>query len=416
MGDDGARRAFACHAVRCGARDVPALNLIEGNRGLFDGVDAGGSHSTAALAEAIDSPVLLVIDARKMTATAAALVRGCQVTAPRLRIGGVVLNRVAGGRHETVTREAIERGCGVRVLGTVPRLEESDVLPGRHLGLLTPHEHDAKGRLSDRLRALARESLDLDRILECAGAVPPLEIEVSRAGPSPLAGAAKLPVTIGYLSDSAFSFYYPENLEALEARGARLAPLSSLSGNPLPATLDALYIGGGFPETHAARLSGNAALLDSLRARAAAGLPIYAECGGLMLLARSVSWQGVRHEMSGVLPVDVAVLPKPQGHGYVVLSVDRPNPFFEVGREIRAHEFHYSRVTGDLPATACAVLRGTGCGGGRDAIVTGSTWASYAHVHATATPEWADGMVAAARRYHDGGPPSPGAGFGEAGR
>jgi cobyrinic acid a,c-diamide synthase len=336
--------------------------------------------------------------------------------APGLRLGGVVLNRVSGARHEAVAREAIERACGVPVLGAIPRLEESDLLPGRHLGLLTPHEHDAKDRLADRLRAVAREALDLDRILECAWAAPPLDGELSPPGTSPGPGSTGRPVTIGYLSDSAFSFYYPENLEALEARGAKLAPLSSLSGDALPATLDALYIGGGFPETHAAQLSGNTALLASLRARADAGLPIYAECGGLMLLARSVSWQGVRHEMSGVLPVDVTVLARPQGHGYVVLSVDRPNPFFEVGREICAHEFHYSQVVGELPVTSCAVLRGTGCGGGRDGIVTGSIWASYAHVHAGGTPEWADGMVAAARRYQDGGPPSPGAGFGEAGR
>jgi cobyrinic acid a,c-diamide synthase len=319
MGVDGARRAFGCHAARAAGAGAAALNLIEGNRGLFDGVDANGSHSSAALAEALDSPVLLVIDARKMTATAAALVLGCQVMAPRLRIGGVVLNRVAGARHEAVAREAIERACGVPVLGAIPRLEESDLLPGRHLGLVTPHEHEAKGRLADRLRALARETLALDRILECAEAAPPLDDECSQVGTLPPPGSTGPPVTIGYLSDSAFSFYYPENLEALEARGARLAPLSSLSGDALPATLDALYIGGGFPETHAARLSVNTALLDSLRARATAGLPIYAECGGLMLLARSVSWQGVRHEMSGVLPVDVTVLAKPQGHGYVVL-------------------------------------------------------------------------------------------------
>ncbi len=399
MGDDGARRGFADHA----ARGAEGLNVIEGNRGLFDGVDATGTHSTAALAEVLDSPVLLVIDARKMTATAAALVLGCQVMAPELRIAGVVLNRVAGGRHETVAREAIERTCGVSVLGAIPRLEESELLPGRHLGLVTPHEHDAKGRLADRLRATAQESLDLDRILERARATSPIDEESLRAATRPAASITEEPIAIGYLSDSAFSFYYPENLEALEARGARVVPLSSLSGDAIPTTLDALYVGGGFPETHAARLSGNAALLASLRACAADGLPIYAECGGLMLLARSVSWQGVRHEMSGVLPVDVEVLARPQGHGYVVLSVDRPNPFFDVGREIRAHEFHYSRIVGEVPETSCAVRRGTGCGGGRDAIVTGSVWASYAHVHAAGTPEWADGMVAAARRYRNGG-------------
>jgi cobyrinic acid a,c-diamide synthase len=395
---DGVTQAFARHAARCEGRETTALNLIEGNRGLFDGTDAQGTHSTAALAELLDSPVLLVLDVRKMTGTAAALVRGCQALSPNLRLGGVILNRVAGGRHETVAREAVESASGVSVLGAIPRLDEAGLLPGRHLGLVTPHEHLATGHLADSLRAIAREALDLDRILECAGTAPALDDLVSPAEPSTAPVVSAQPVTIGYLSDSAFNFYYPENLEALEMLGARLAPLSSLSGDPLPATLDALYIGGGFPETHAATLSGNGALLDSLRGLAARGLPIYAECGGLMLLANTVTWQGVRHAMSGVLPVDVEVLSRPQGHGYVVLSVDRPNPFFDTGREICAHEFHYSRVSGELPDTACAVLRGTGCGGGRDAIVTRNVWASYAHVHAAGLPEWAEGMVAAARR------------------
>jgi cobyrinic acid a,c-diamide synthase len=394
----GVKQSFARHAARCAGPEVAAFNLIEGNRGLFDGTDAQGTHSTAALAELLDAPVLLVLDVRKMTGTAAALVRGCQALAPNLALGGVILNRVASGRHETVAREAIESACGVSVLGAIPQLDDADLLPGRHLGLVTPHEHLATEHLADSLRAIARANLDLDRILECAGAAPALGDMVSAAEMPAAPVVSAQPVTIGYLSDSAFNFYYPENLEALETLGARLAPLSSLSGDPLPATLDALYIGGGFPETHAARLSGNHALLDSLRARAADGLPIYAECGGLMLLANTVTWQGVRHKMSGVLPVDVEVLPRPQGHGYVVLSVDRPNPFFKTGREIYAHEFHYSRIVGELPKTACAVLRGTGCGGGRDALVTRNVWASYAHVHAAGLPEWAAGMLAAARR------------------
>jgi cobyrinic acid a,c-diamide synthase len=374
--------------------------VIEGNRGLFDGMDAEGTHSTATLADLLASPVLLVLDVHKMTGTAAAIVRGCQALAPHLRLAGVILNRVAGSRHETVAREAIVRACGVPVLGAIRRLDDPGLLPGRHLGLVTPREHDATDRLADAIRAVGREALDLDRILEAAGAAPATGDALPETDTSGrLPGSA--PVTIGYLSDSAFSFYYPENLEALEASGAQLVPISSLAGNPLPATLDALYIGGGFPETHAAQLAGNHALLASLRTCSARGLPIYAECGGLMLLASAVTWQGARHAMAGVLPAEIEVLAKPQGHGYAVLSVDRPNPFFKVGSELRAHEFHYSRIVGELPDTACAVLRGTGCGGGRDAVVSGNVWASYAHVHAAGLPEWAEGVVAAARRHQN---------------
>jgi cobyrinic acid a,c-diamide synthase len=253
------------------------------------------------------------------------------------------------------------------------------------------------------LRGLASEHLDLDRIVASAAeawtggevATPIDRTETSPASP---------PVTIGYLSDRAFSFYYPENLEALEARGSTLVPLSSLAGDALPPDLDALYVGGGFPETHAATLAANRPLLDSVRAAAARGLPIYAECGGLMLLANTVAWQGRRHTMAGVFPIDVEVLAAPQGHGYVILTVDRPNPYFDVGLEIRAHEFHYSRIVGGVPESACAVLRGTGCGGGRDAMVVNRVWASYAHVHAAGLPAWADGVVRAAREYgHNAG-------------
>lgn len=136
-------------------------------------------------------------------------------------------------------------------------------------------------------------------------------------------------------------------------------------------------------------------------------MPIFAECGGLMLLAEAVSWRGERHAMAGVLPIEVDVLDAPQGHGYVVLSADRPNPFFPIGLDIRAHEFHYSRIAGAVPETACAVLRGTGCGGGRDAIVVNRVWASYAHIHAAGVPAWADGLIRAAREYRlEAGRPS----------
>jgi cobyrinic acid a,c-diamide synthase len=206
-------------------------------------------------------------------------------------------------------------------------------------------------------------------------------------------------VRIGYIRDAAFTFYYPENLEALEAAGATLVPVSALYAAGLPPNLAALYIGGGFPEMHAAALADNRRFLDSLCAAAAAGLPVYAECGGLMLLSRAIRWRAAVYPMAGVLACETEVSPAPQGHGYVRLTVDGPNPFFAPGATLGGHEFHYSRIVGEAPATACAVTRGTGCAGGRDAVVAGNVWASYSHVHALATPEWAPALVAAARRY-----------------
>jgi len=202
------------------------------------------------------------------------------------------------------------------------------------------------------------------------------------------------------VSDRAFSFYYPENLEALEAAGAELVPVSSLVPNPLPGGLDALYIGGGFPETHAAALSANTEFLGSLRAAAAAGMPVWAECGGLMALSRAIRWRGGRWAMAGVLPFEVEVLSRPQGHGYTTLRVDRPNPFLPQGTELRGHEFHYSRIAkGDRPETACAVERGAGCYQARDGVIAGNVWAGYTHLHATGSPQWAPALVRAAMLF-----------------
>jgi len=449
-GFEGAASRFGRSALAEG------LNLVEGNRGLFDGVDSNSKHSTAGLARTLAAPVLLVVSARKMTATAAALVLGCQRMDPAVRIAAVVLNHVSGARHETVARGAIEGACGIPVLGALPRVEteggpgpEADVLlPGRHLGLVTPSEHPEAGNLAATLRAFVERHVDVERVIEIAKHAPPLpavagcQPGLSEAGTGGrvegLPAASSSEVTIGCLRDSAFSFYYPENLEALEGLGARVVPISSLHAQALPPGLDALYIGGGFPETHAGPLAANRGLLESIRGQAAAGLPIYAECGGLMLLARSIAWRGESHAMAGVLPFDVEVLDRPQGHGYVELLVDRPNPFFAVGAKLRGHEFHYSRIVtagswqpaagsgdegggrlagegtgtvgsvtgpepkaqsrGPFPA-ACAVLRGVGIGGGRDAVVIHNVWAGYAHLHADGAPGWAPALIGAARRF-----------------
>ena len=382
--------AFAWNGLSSG------LNVIEGNRGLYDGLDACGTHSTAELAKALDAPVVLVLNATKVTRTAAALVLGCQKLDPQVSIAGVIVNQVAGSRHGRIVREAIESACGVPVLGVIPRAEAGALLSSRHLGLVTPSEHAQREVLARSLSDRVARYLEFDRLLEIARAAPQLPFPPLADPPAPTGEG----LTIGYLNDSAFSFYYPENLEALRAAGAHLVSISALTAASLPDSLDALYIGGGFPETHARELSANAGFLAALRQAARAGLPIYAECGGLMLLARSIAWRGSKYPMAGVLDFEVGVCDSPQGHGYTDLLVDTDNPFFSVGTRLAGHEFHYSRIVphGDAPPTACAVLRGAGCFPGRDAVLSesGNVWASYTHLHALATPEWAQAIIHAA--------------------
>jgi cobyrinic acid a,c-diamide synthase len=396
MGVPGAIAAFQRHALSGG------LNLVEGNRGLYDGLDAAGTHSTAVLAKSLLAPLILVLNVTKMTRTAAALVLGCQRLDPDLRIAGVILNRVAGKRHEGILRDAIQGTCGIPVLGALPKLAGESLLPGRHLGLFTPEEHPQMEGLRESLAELCARYLDMDALLEIANSAPPL------APPPPLPrrrpGGECL---VGVVWDSAFTFYYPDNLEALERLGATLVPISPLSGEPFPANLDGLYAGGGFPETHGARLAENRPWMDALASAARDGLPIYAECGGLMALCRAIVWEGERFPMAGVLPFDVEVLSAPQGHGYTELLVDRDNPFFPEGTRLRGHEFHYSRIIADpaiqpgvQPNTACQVERGTGCFPKRDAIIQHRVWASYTHLHALASPQWAPALVRLARRHH----------------
>jgi cobyrinic acid a,c-diamide synthase len=390
MGLPGVRASFQRHANSDG------INLIEGNRGLFDGFDAMGSHSSAVLAETLDAPILLVVDATKMTRTAAALVLGCQRLDPLAAIRGVVLNNVNGKRHEQILRSAIEVECGIPVVGTLPRAAINS-LPERHLGLVPPQECGEIDQVERDLMRLVEGHFDLDQVAAIARHAAPLEVCKEKLAAIPDACGLK----IGYLRDSAFSFYYPANLEELERAGAELVRISALDAPALPDDLHALYIGGGFPETHAQKLSANVCFLESLRDACSSGLPVYAECGGLMLLARSLTWNGTQYPMANVFPIDVELFGKPQGHGYSQLHVDAPNPFFPMGTILRGHEFHYSRIVSEPLAavTACSVDRGAGCFAGRDFLIARNVMAGYTHLHATATPEWAAGLVNAARDF-----------------
>jgi len=317
---------------------------------------------------------------------------------PAVSFAGVLLNQVSGARHARVTRQAVEETTGLRVLGVLPRAPSGDLLPGRHLGLVTPSEHPRIRELEDNVRRLFDGHLDWDALLHAARRAEPAPAAEPMASPPSVQPAS--PLRIGVVRDSAFTFYYPENLEGLERGGARLVFLSPLSDGRFPQDLDALYLGGGFPETHGPSLAAACGWMEGLRLSVREGLPVYAECGGLMLLSRTLRWEGRTYPMAGVLPVDVEVLPDPQGHGYADLEVDLPNPFFEVGTRLRGHEFHYSRIAPPAGvATAAAVRRGTGAIGGRDGLVEGSVWAAYTHVHALGCPEWTISLLRAASDF-----------------
>jgi cobyrinic acid a,c-diamide synthase len=374
------------------AADSNDIAVVEGNRGLFDGVDARGSHSTAELAKLLDAPVVLVVDVTKVTATVAALVLGCRAMDPEMRLAGVILNRVATVRHERVIREALAN-IGVPVLGAMPRLEDLE-LPSRHLGLVTVAEHPAAVGAVVAIGEAASRHLDLDAILAAAQ-----ETGALSAAAAPAVAVAAGQRRIGVLHDTAFMFYYPENLEALTAAGAELVELSPVRDQALP-EVDLLYAGGGFPEVYAAELSANREFREALAGRISRGLPVWAECGGLMYLARTLVADGVPYPMTGALPLAISFTARPKGHGYVVARVDGANPFLPVGTTLRGHEFHYSQIDhgGDAVRTVLALERGTGIGGGRDGVVLGSVFASYTHLHALGTPEWAPAVLAAAQR------------------
>jgi cobyrinic acid a,c-diamide synthase len=399
----GILASFAAHAKG-------AVSVIEGNRGLFDGADPQGSTSTAELAKLLVSPVLLVLDCTKSTRTMAALVMGCSHFDPDVDIRGVVLNRVAGSRHETNVRNTIETHCGIPVLGALPKLSKDD-FPERHMGLIPAAEHAWANEALRAAAALMRKHTDTGRILEAAkgplqpcppGLGQPGETQSAKSALEPGAAGTEKP-RIGVARDSAFQFYYPENLLALEAAGAEICPISLVHDTSLP-ELDAFYIGGGFPETHARVLAENASMRKSVQRAAKEGMPVYAECGGLMYLGEALVMQDGTWPMAGVFPVVFNLAERPQGHGYTVLEVTGANPFYPVGSEIRGHEFHYSGIETWKDEGADLVFRmrrGKGALKGMDGLSKYNVLATYTHVHALGTPQWAPALVKSAREWRD---------------
>jgi cobyrinic acid a,c-diamide synthase len=382
-------------AARAAAAD---LALIEGNKGLHDGVDLEGSDSSAALAKLTAAPVVLVIDTLGMTRGVAPLVLGYQVFDPDVKIAGVILNKVGAARQESKARQAIERYTGIPVLGALPR-DGGFTIEERHLGLMTPMETPASRAAIERLRRAIESGVNLDALLEIAAKAPPLP-----AAPPAPAVSAKQDVCIAIARDSAFGFYYADDLEAFERAGARLVFFDALSDSRLP-DADGLFIGGGFPETQAAQLEANAALRADIARKIRAGLPAYAECGGMMYLARSIRWGDTAHEMAGAIPADAVMHTRPQGRGLAVLeeTADAPWPVAPSGpAPVPAHEFHYASLENLDPSLRFAykVARGAGIGGGRDGIVLGNLLAGFCHLRSTAANPWVDRFLNFVRAQH----------------
>ena len=361
--------------------------LVEGNKGLYDGLDLHGSNSNAALARLLDLPVVLVLDARGMTRGIAPLILGYQAFEKDIRIAGVILNRLGGRRHESKLRAVIEHYTDVPVIGAVqddPQL----ALVERHLGLMPANEAEEAGRLVNGIAERIAAQVDLDRLLSVSATTSPLPVPPA----STFQGSA--PLRIAIARDAAFGFYYNDDLDALVAAGASLVPFDALHDARLP-PCDGLFIGGGFPESFIDELSANVSLRGDIRSAIERGLPTYAECGGLMYLAQSIAWQEQRMPMVGVIPGEVVMHRKPIGRGYVVIEPTAQHPWsrpanVDFSAPLHAHEFHYSEIRG-LPADtryAYHVKRGHGIDGTHDGIVIHNLLASYTHLRGTAGCRW----------------------------
>lgn len=392
------RDTFAHHATRAD------ISLIEANKGLHDGLDVAGNDSSAALAKLLGAPVILVIDTQGIMRGVAPLVRGYLDFDPEVHIAGVILNKVGGARHEGKLRAALEKYTDLPVLGAIGR-DAGLEIPERHLGLLPANEAPEAEAMIARLADAVEKNVDLDRVLEIGNKAAPPEA-VAEASPP-----RDPDLRIAIARDTAFGFYYADDLEAFAAAGAEVVFFDTIQDDKLPEA-DGLFIGGGFPETQMAALHGNASLRNDIREKLAAGMPAYAECGGLMYLARGIAWQGENQEMVGIIPADVVVGGKPKGRGYMLLqesgqglwsSVAGPSVAGEPSPELPAHEFHYAALENlpDRQTFAYRVKRGEGIDGAHDGLVIGNLVATFAHQRNTAANPWVGRFTDFVRSFRD---------------
>ncbi len=363
------------------------VSLVEGNHGLHDGLDLEGSNSGAYLAKLLDLPVILVIDSSGMNRGVAASVLGHQQLDPDVKFAGVVLNQIGTARQRDKQAAAIEHYCGIPVLGAIPRTANIQIKE-RHLGLTTIHETELVSDVVSAAANAVRENCDLELIRSAVG-----KICLPDAAPEQVT-IKQTTIRIGVARDKAFCFYYQQNLNALRAAGAKLVFFDTLQDSSLP-EVDALYIGGGFPESFLQELEGNYPMRESLKQAIEDGMPAYAECGGLMYLTRSISRDGKTCKMVGAISADVEFQKKPIGKGYIEIRTVPGKGWFQSDRTIKGHEFHYSKLVniGSEIEYIFRMERGVGVDRENDGIIYKNLIATYSHIHSDVVPEWSEQFV-----------------------
>jgi len=370
-----------------------SVNLVEGTMGLHDGLASDGSDSNAAIASLLRLPVILVVDCRGMHRTVAALISGIQHFDPEIKFAGVILNRIRSDRHAQKIRKALTAYTDMPLLGVIPDVENVSIQE-QELGLTPTLEHAAASDCIKSIEKLIEDNTDVDSLFKTD--VTPRcrrKSEITIAAPN----CSGRSTVIGIARDEAFQFYYQDDLDYFKALGVKLVECSPCRGS-FPTNLDGLWIGGGFPERHAAALSGNATFLTALRSAVKAGLPVHAECGGLMYLCRSLQLEDASWPMTDVIHADVSMQSKAVGRGYMQLTHVDDN-----AETLSAHEFHHSTVTFDTqPDFAYRVHRGYGIDGVRDGVIQDNVIASYAHFRHTRKTPWIDWFLSRVEEHRSG--------------
>lgn len=354
------------------------VSIIEGVMGLFDGLGSTSESSTAHVARLLEAPVVLVLNARGMSASAAAVVKGFMEYDKRVYVAAVIFNNVSSQRHYNTLKEVVERDCGIKVLGYFPR-ESAISIDSRHLGIIPQFELEQVDERISAIGSLAEQYIDMDALLSLANAAPPCDFKMTAVEPI-------APCKLAVAMDKAFNFYYADNLELLKRMGVEIVFFSPLHDAQLPEA-DGVYIGGGFPEVFAHDLENNSFMRESIRAAALRGIPIYAECGGYMYLMDAiVTAQGNRHVMCGVFSGEAVLGKKLSGQfGYVEVTLLSDTIIGKTGKKYKAHEFHHSRIDTPLQAvyTAGKAAGSTPWTGGS---ATKNAYGTYAHVYFRSDP------------------------------
>ncbi len=373
------------------------LAIIEGVMGLFDGKAADDDVGSAAhVARLLDAPIVLVLDARAMARTAAVLVKGIADFDPRLHIGGFVANRVGSAGHAKLIAQAAESIASPPMIGHLVR-NDALVLPERHLGLVPTNESGQWHTWLSEVQRQIEASVNLDQLLALANNAPATLPEYGISGNKPNHSPKQCRIAIA--RDAAFSFIYEDNLDLLIEAGAQLAFFSPLTDTKLPDDTQGLYLGGGFPELYASELSANVAMRHSIQAASRAGMPIYAECGGLMYLTETIiDQQGQGYAMVGVLAGTSQMSPR-LTLGYREVAAMQDNWLWQAGETMRGHEFHYSNWS-ESPTNVSSLYRAAAPAPWQtEGAIIGNTLASYVHLHWLAKPELAIRFVAAGKDW-----------------